>query len=89
MFLEVNMEVNIEFVELLIKRRNKINSVPLSEIDWYKNGVKVNIDKKIIEDFEIIGLNNIDFITTGFYRTGWNDKGEKHNTYEPPPVNRQ
>ncbi len=71
------MKVNIEDVERLTKERKKINSVSLSEIEWYQNGKKVDVDKSITEDFEIIGLNNIDFITSGFYQKGWDNKDEQ------------
>jgi hypothetical protein len=73
------MKVDIVLVKRITEQRNKINSIKLSKIDWYQNGKKINIDQSTIEDFEIIGLNNTDFITTGFYRTGWNCKDKNHS----------
>ena len=68
------MRVSIEFVKWLAEQRNKINSVTLSKIEWYEHGKPANLDQSIMEDFEIIGLNNTDFITSGFYRKGWDSK---------------
>ena len=45
----------------------------LDEIDFYENGEIIHIDKKILDDFTFTGLNNIDLITSGFYKTGWTD----------------
>ena len=62
------MKINIEDIEKNIKYRKKVNKVSLNEIEFYKNNKKINIDPKIIEEFEFVGLNNIDFITTGYYK---------------------
>jgi len=65
------MRVNIEHIEYLMDERFKINDADLSKIKFFKNGKRVKIPKKYIRDFQFMGLNNIDFITTGFYLTGW------------------
>ena len=62
------MKIAIEYIEWLASERQKINKTPLDEIEFFKNGMKVDISKKMIEDFEFTGLNNIDFITSGFYK---------------------
>lgn len=61
------MRVNIEYVEWLNEERAKINRATLSEIDFYKDDVKLEIDPRLIEDFDFTGLNNIDFISSGYY----------------------
>ena len=63
------MIVNIEFVNWLYEQRKKINSVPLSEIEWYEDGQKLEFTQKKIDDFEYTGLINTDFIGTDCYRT--------------------
>jgi len=65
------MRVDIEHIEYLNKERRKINMAALRDIEFYKNGKRVEISDKIIEDFEFTGLINTDFISTGFYKTGF------------------
>jgi len=62
------MRVNIEHVRKIQEERKKINSVPLEQIEWYKNGKKIDIDPKTIKEFQFMGLNNTDFIISNFYR---------------------
>jgi hypothetical protein len=62
------IKVDLEEIELIMKMRKRINEVLLSEIEWYENGEKLDINKEEIEDFEFTGLNNIDFVTTGWLR---------------------
>ena len=56
------MRVDLEEVEDIQERRWRINSVPLDEIEWFKNGKRLKIYKKVVKWFEYTGLNNIDFI---------------------------
>ena len=65
------MKISIEYILWLQEERLKINRKSLDEIEFYSHGVKVEIDKKIIDDFMFTGLANFDFITSGFYETGW------------------
>jgi len=65
------MKIAIEYILWLQEERNKINRVPLDEIEFYENGMKVKIDKAILEEFTFTGLINVDFITSGFYETGF------------------
>ncbi len=53
---------------IIKKELREINKVELSEIIWTKDGKVLSIPKKTIDDFEFIGLSNIDFITSGYYR---------------------
>jgi hypothetical protein len=70
-FLGGNMRVDLEEVWDIVKRRKAINAPMIEEIEWYEGGVKLEIDPMITRDFFFIGLNNMDFITSGFYKTGW------------------
>ena len=62
------MRVDIEKVLAMQEERAKINRRFLDSIEWYESGVKVDIPKKMIAEFEYMGLSNMDFITTGFYK---------------------
>ena len=61
------MRVDLEEVRDIMKRRKRINNIPLQEIEWFENGKKIEIDLDTIDDFLFTGLNNIDFITSGYY----------------------
>lgn len=62
------MEVVIEYIKWLQEERAKINRVALEDIEFFEDGMKLEIPKKIVEDFAFVGLNNIDFILSGFYK---------------------
>ena len=64
------MRVDIEHIKYLQEERIKINREQLKDIEFYENGVKVDISPSIIENFGFIGLNNTDFIETDYYKTG-------------------
>ena len=59
--------IHIEEIKGHIKRLSYINSIPLSEIIWMKEGRQLNIPQKTIDDFELTGLSNKDFIATNYY----------------------
>ena len=61
------LQVPIEYIEWLENERQKINRVDLNNIEFTENGVKVDIPAKRVKRFKFVGLNNIDFILTGFY----------------------
>lgn len=61
------MKVTIEHLRAMQAVRARINNVPLHKIEFYENGKKIEIDEEIICVFELIGLSNIDFITSGAY----------------------
>lgn len=62
------IRIDIEEVIALQKRRKEINNLDLSDIDFYKNGVK--LDPKIcsndslenIEEWKFTGLGIIDYV---------------------------
>ncbi len=44
---------------------NEINKVAeVSELEIYENGIKIEPDKGLVEEWRFIGLNNEDFIKT-------------------------
>lgn len=54
-----------------MKTRIKINRIKLEDIEFFENGMKLDIPKKTVKSFIFCGLNNIDFITSDFYKDGW------------------
>jgi len=60
--------IDIEEIECLTSRIQAINSLDLSNIIFLENKEIVNIDPKVINEFKYTGLNNIDFITSKFYK---------------------
>ena len=50
---------------------NQINSYDLSDIEFTRNGVPIDTDPKFIEQFKFCGLNNMSFITSEFYKSGF------------------
>lgn len=62
------MKINIEEILELQDRRAKINNALLSEIEFYENGIKIEIDPEVLEEWKFIGLNNTDFIIMDAYK---------------------
>ncbi len=63
------MEVAVEYIKWLQQERAKINSMALEDITFLENGTKLDMPKELIKKFAFAGLNNIDFILSGFYKT--------------------
>ena len=61
-------KINTEDIFELDKKRRAFNKLDLLDIDFYEDGKRIKISKQIIDEFRFIGLNNIDFITSGFYQ---------------------
>ena len=57
--------IAIEEVFALQKRREEINRFSLNQIIWTKNGEPLRPDRAKIDSWELTGLTNIDFVTSG------------------------
>ena len=68
------MKVEIEEIMRIHDRLGEINSEDLSNIVFTLNGEEVDINPKHIKDFKFVGLNNVDFIRTEFYKNGFDDE---------------
>lgn len=65
-------KVRISEILKITERRNEINNRELGDIDFLdENDNPIKADKKIIDDFKFCGLSNIDFITSEFYKSGF------------------
>jgi hypothetical protein len=63
----------IEIIELNARLR-EINSFDLEKIDFIsERGNVLKIDKDKIDSWKFIGLNNTDFIDSGFYQYGFDN----------------
>ena len=67
-------KIRVSEILEIARRQREINSIELTEIDFLdENGNVIQVDEKIIDDFKFCGLNNTDFITTEFYKTGFTE----------------
>jgi len=62
------MKVAIEYIEWIAEERAKINRAELEDIEFFKEGMKLDISQKKINEFKFCGLNNIDFILSEYYK---------------------
>ncbi len=62
------MQVAVEYIKWLEEERAKINRQPLAAIEFFEGGMKLSIPDREIENWELTGLNNIHFITSGCYK---------------------
>jgi len=60
------MKIAVEYVKWLMEERSKINRVPLKDLEIFENGMKLDIPRKVIDDFDFTGLSNVDFILSDF-----------------------
>ncbi len=62
------MKRSVEYIRWLRDEQLKINLEQLEDIEFFEDGMKLDIPKEIIDEFGFVGLNNIDFIMTDFYK---------------------
>lgn len=65
-----HVKISVEEIMQMYNRRREINRCPLKDLEIYESGVLVNIDPKLIEEWDFTGLSNIDFITSDVYKNG-------------------
>lgn len=65
--------VNAEEVRALKEQLREINNIPLEDIEWHEDGKPLDINPEFIKEWRFIGMNNSDFIDTGFYKEGWQE----------------
>ncbi len=61
------LTIHTETIFHLLNKLKQINTKDLSDIEIYEKGEKIEIDPKIIKDFELTGLSNVDFISSRYY----------------------
>ncbi len=65
------VKIDIERIKALKKELSDFNKLRLQDIEFYENGKKLDIKSELVKEFEFIGLNNVDFIMTEFYKEGF------------------
>lgn len=78
------LRVPVEYVEWLEKERQRINRADLGKVEFTENGAVVPVPAERIKRFRLVGLNNIDFILTGFYSESQDDNFWKDITEDKP-----
>lgn len=58
--------VNIEVVERYLAVIEEINKIPLEEIEWQRDGEKLEVSKELIEYWKFVGMNNTYFMQHTF-----------------------
>ena len=56
------LRVDIEEFIGMYYRRVQIVQTSLNDIEFYKDGEKMEVDQKMIDEFQTTGLSNVDFI---------------------------
>lgn len=54
--------INVEEIASLKNRIKEINSIPLEEIEFLRDGEPLTISSECLDSWKYVGLNNIDFI---------------------------
>jgi hypothetical protein len=62
---EGKVRVDIEEVTRVKEYLASINQALLKDIEWYRNGVKVEVSPENLETWRMVGLNNADFCLCG------------------------
>lgn len=62
------VRIKVEDVIELQRKIELINSLDISDIIFTENNEELNIPDKVKEAWSFIGMNNITFITSGFYK---------------------
>lgn len=58
------MRIDVEDIFNLENERASYNKPDLNDIEFYRDGKKVEIPQDELDRWEFVGLNNIDFITS-------------------------
>jgi len=62
------MYLDVDLILALQERINRINKIPFDKINLHYKGKKIKISKETADRWAFTGLNNMDFITSGYYK---------------------
>jgi hypothetical protein len=62
--------IALEDVDRFLEFRRKVNTPLLSSLILTKDGKPIHIEKENVDEFMMIGLSNLDFITGKYYLKG-------------------
>ena len=64
----MKVRVDVEEIRRIKKERDNINKLSIYDIDFYENGKKLVIEKKLLDFHKFLGLNTMDFILRYIYK---------------------
>lgn len=62
------MVITAEEIRELKERLRVINSYHFEDIEFYEDEKRIEVSKEQIQNWKYVGLNNVDFITSGAYK---------------------
>ena len=65
------MRIDYEDVWQMLEERSAFNRPEFRDIEFYKDGKRVEIPEAVIDKWEFMGLNNVDFVSSDFF--AWPD----------------
>lgn len=67
----MKMVVDVDNLKVITGYLNQINNEDFTNVDWVENGELLKFDKELLDEWRYLGLNNCDFIKTGYYKEGF------------------
>lgn len=67
-------KLNIEYIRTLSEEYHRINKLSLSEIEFYEDNKKLDIDPQVIKSAINMALNASLFVTGEYYKNDWRKK---------------
>ena len=64
-------KLNVEYIRTLSEEYKRINKLSLSEVEFYEDGKKLDIDPQVIKSAINLLLNPTWFITGEYYKNDW------------------
>jgi phage pi2 protein 07 len=69
--MDTRIRLDIETVRKLLELYRAISRLDVKNVDFYENGMKVDISQSILDEWRFIGLSLPMFIETDFYKQGF------------------
>ena len=64
------MIIDIEDIDRIIKARQEFNKLDLADVEFYQDGIKLDIPKEVIGEFKFTGLSPISFVEIRYWEIG-------------------
>ena len=62
------MRVHVEDVRELKRKLDKMNKIPIEDIEFYENDKRIYFSNTCLQDWQYVGLTNQEFILTDYYK---------------------
>lgn len=63
-----SVTVDVGYVRSLLSQLERINAIPLEQIDLFDGGERIDLTPEIIEEWRMIGMSNQAFIEMEFWK---------------------